>query len=223
MEFPVPATFLCNVQLLSGQSTIVEALPSWTTSDLRKHLESKLKIPVYEQEFICACVRLSATCVLADLPYEAQGTCLELTLCRTLKPDCISGYEAKCMWRSFLRRSGDNGLTVEGKHASKILRSAALFRVDSMIKSKADLPTSFTFPELLMYVSSLKESLPPCSPVLFNDEEMYLRFCRPFSQARRSAANEWSELFDEIRSEAADDEENDRHHRLPARPCLISL
>eukprot|EP00928_Gymnodinium_smaydae_P079633 TRINITY_DN6350_c0_g2_i1.p1 TRINITY_DN6350_c0_g2~~TRINITY_DN6350_c0_g2_i1.p1 ORF type:complete len:239 (+),score=27.38 TRINITY_DN6350_c0_g2_i1:35-718(+) len=195
MEFPVPATLMCNVQMLNGQCTFVEAQASWTTSSLREHLRRKLKIPVYEQEYIHAGVRLHDTCVLPDLPCKTESTVLELCLCRTLKPACISEYQAKCLWQSFMGHTHDNGLTVDGAYAVEMAFSAGLFRLDRLIKSQTDLPASFTFPELLMYVASLEESLPPlCSPLL-EDEEWLIALCR---QNRQALKGEWALDYDEL-------------------------
>eukprot|EP00928_Gymnodinium_smaydae_P015479 TRINITY_DN15727_c0_g1_i2.p2 TRINITY_DN15727_c0_g1~~TRINITY_DN15727_c0_g1_i2.p2 ORF type:complete len:179 (+),score=27.79 TRINITY_DN15727_c0_g1_i2:199-735(+) len=150
-----------------------------------------------------------------------SGSCA----CRTLKPACISEYQAKCLWRSFLQHSSDNGLTVEGTHVGKIAFSATLYRIDRMITSQTDPSASFTFPELLMYVSSLEESLPPlCSPLL-EDEERLIAFCR---RARQVHSDEWAldfdELdFDDIDSKDADEEQTERGRRLPAGSSIISL
>eukprot|EP00928_Gymnodinium_smaydae_P079634 TRINITY_DN6350_c0_g3_i1.p1 TRINITY_DN6350_c0_g3~~TRINITY_DN6350_c0_g3_i1.p1 ORF type:complete len:229 (+),score=30.03 TRINITY_DN6350_c0_g3_i1:30-716(+) len=225
MMVPVPATLMCKVQMLGGQYTFVEIQASWTTSSLREHLQRKLKIPVYEQEYIYAGVRLHDTCVLSDLPCETEPTFLELCLCRTLKPACISEYQAKCLWRSFLQRSDDNGLTVEGRYAGQMAFSAGLYRVDRLIKSKTDLPASFTFPELLMYVSSLEESLPPlCLPLLYHEERL-IAFYRSTRQVHREEwALDFDELdFDYIDSKYAHEERTEKGRRLPTGSSIIQL
>eukprot|EP00928_Gymnodinium_smaydae_P092668 TRINITY_DN76597_c0_g1_i1.p1 TRINITY_DN76597_c0_g1~~TRINITY_DN76597_c0_g1_i1.p1 ORF type:complete len:206 (-),score=48.87 TRINITY_DN76597_c0_g1_i1:302-919(-) len=152
-------TLVCNLEMLSGEHVLVEAQTSWKIQELRQHIMCELNIPEYEQGFAQAGVPLHNDVALADLRSKDTDAPLQLSFIRSIKPTYISELTAEEMWEAFLQRSRDNGLTVDGMSASRVLHMARMPQDARSLQRQVHVPDSFTFPELLWHVSALREAL----------------------------------------------------------------
>eukprot|EP00928_Gymnodinium_smaydae_P011844 TRINITY_DN14331_c0_g2_i1.p1 TRINITY_DN14331_c0_g2~~TRINITY_DN14331_c0_g2_i1.p1 ORF type:complete len:221 (-),score=33.49 TRINITY_DN14331_c0_g2_i1:48-710(-) len=156
MELQSPAVVTCTIGTLEGNQYSVEVKADCNMWNLRQHLSDVFGIPEYEQLFARGSVQLKSNDLVCFAGPDHQGDVFELTLLRFPKPACFTRSRAEDIWQAFLSFSPDNGDTVDSRYASKIARFAGMYRVARAIQKEVGMPTHFTYPDLMQYLSALK-------------------------------------------------------------------
>eukprot|EP00928_Gymnodinium_smaydae_P095967 TRINITY_DN8363_c0_g3_i2.p1 TRINITY_DN8363_c0_g3~~TRINITY_DN8363_c0_g3_i2.p1 ORF type:complete len:210 (-),score=38.12 TRINITY_DN8363_c0_g3_i2:254-883(-) len=151
MALQATTTVSCTLLTLNGQQHTVHVQRDWPVWKLREHVSEELGIPEYEQSFVSGSVQLRS-CDSLLTSQEPQES-LELTLVLSTLPACFSKSQAKDIWKGFVAFSRDHGDTVDGACSSQLARFGGKYRVARQIRGRDDVPSSFSFAELLLYFS----------------------------------------------------------------------
>eukprot|EP00928_Gymnodinium_smaydae_P022236 TRINITY_DN18735_c0_g1_i1.p1 TRINITY_DN18735_c0_g1~~TRINITY_DN18735_c0_g1_i1.p1 ORF type:complete len:214 (-),score=24.34 TRINITY_DN18735_c0_g1_i1:214-855(-) len=210
MASQATSTFPCTLVALNGEMHTVHVRSDWPVWKLREHVSEELGIPEYELSFANDLVQLRS-CDLLFTPQVEPRDSLQLILVRSILPTCFSRSQARDIWSGFVAFSRDHGDTVDGACASQLARFGGNFRVARQIRGRNDVPSSFSFGELLLYFSRFITKSPRRVRPDRADEDMaddVFDFGR-ISCARRQQGDTHAESESDARETEGDSDESD--------------
>eukprot|EP00928_Gymnodinium_smaydae_P096497 TRINITY_DN8539_c0_g2_i1.p1 TRINITY_DN8539_c0_g2~~TRINITY_DN8539_c0_g2_i1.p1 ORF type:complete len:227 (+),score=49.80 TRINITY_DN8539_c0_g2_i1:45-725(+) len=146
----------CQIGTTGGSRFRVQAKRSCKVWDLRNKISSAAQIPAYEQHLFAGNVKMRSADALSMFAPPTLDAPLKLTLLRSTVPDGISHALALLLWQGFRAFSRDSGETMDGARTPSLLRFAGLSECVDLLRTRADVPSLWTFPQCLAYVAELQ-------------------------------------------------------------------